>query len=63
MSFFHIILALLALIVAVYSFEQFNDNVLFGITWAGPVSLREGQVTEVLCLNEFITVTRLKRKY
>ncbi|KAK3728402.1 hypothetical protein QZH41_017636 [Actinostola sp. cb2023] len=47
MSYFCIVLAILAsLLLYVVSFEQFNDNVLFGITWAGPLSLREGQVTE-----------------
>lgn len=47
MRFVHISLALLALISLVDSFEQFNDNVLYGITWAGPLRLREGQLTEV----------------
>lgn len=46
-SFQVIILSLSALILLVDSVEQFNDNVLFGITWAGPLSLREGQRTEV----------------
>jgi len=56
MSFYNsynIILAFLALISSVGGFEKFNDNVLFGINWAGPLSLREGQITEVLCLCEF----------
>ena len=40
-------LTLLSLVLGVASFEPFNDKVRFDINWAGPVTLREGQVTQV----------------
>jgi hypothetical protein len=48
MSCIYVTWALLAsFILNVVSFEQFNDNILFGVSWSGPLSLREGQVTPV----------------
>ncbi|XP_031552840.1 endoplasmic reticulum lectin 1-like isoform X2 [Actinia tenebrosa] len=44
---FYVIWALLAsFVLTVVSFDNFNDNILFGVTWAGPLTLREGQVTQ-----------------